>query len=516
MTGRSPSKSVPVAKRHKKTREDTPRPGSPQGEHGTESRRPASVEFTSVSPPTLFTTPTSAQPPYEESPITTVGAKESVAAKKPEKPVSSDDPNGSPTVDGSIMCAQRQDEEHRDDEDRNGPRTAQERRSGGNKGKEPMAEDDSPENETKKGPHGGDGGPEEAPEPTGTDGPLQTARDPRRPPASERERELDLPAGASRDAAAMIEAELRRRAMEPEEAPRPEMASDRPMAVSGGGTARGVMSAPGSGLRTCSEKRLRSGQHRTVSRVSGRMRPTEEVEAIQALRAELLKNPGIPGQRRPSRRVQPARSGSATPESLPDQGVFTDSEHSADEEEDNGARATATLMTRVRDYDEMAYNTARNCGNDPWARAEVLSRLYTPEYKSRLGKMDWHQIAARVSRGFPMDRPVFEEAFPFHKWNRWMAGRAAANRAAAAGEERTAPMEVEFPSVEYSDNPAALRTAGHTPRRGCSPVQDGEMTEITPEEELGVNTAERVARPERHGGPTAAVPQLLTTDTQGK
>ena len=414
------------------------------------------------------------------------------------------------------MCAQRQDEE-RERVSQEGDKTLQKDSSGDDEDRRRRNQGDEPDDEDQGR---ADGGHEEATEaervtePTVTDGPPQAARDPKGPPMATLERDLDLPAGASREASAMIEAELRRRAAEREEEPRSEAAPVRQMAAPRGGTSRGVISAPGPGTLTHSGKQLRSGQHRTVSRISGRSRPTEESETMRALRAELLRNPGGPGQPRLNpQQLSADRSGRiVNPDPLHNTGAASDPDDTSDDEELNGAQATAVIMARVRSYDEMAYNTARNYRGE--ARAEILNKLYTPEYKARLGKMDWYQVTARATCGFPTDRPVFEDAFPFQKWTRWTAvDGTAATGAATPGGVTTAPREGE-PSIEYHSNPAALRTAGHTPRHGCSPVQDEERFAAALEEE-GINTTERATRPEQLGGQMGTDLQLTATDTKG-
>ena len=307
----------------------------------------------------------------------------------------------------------------------------------------------------------------------GTDG--APTRDLTKTPAARKLlRELDLPAGTSRDAADMIAAELRSPAMAPREGSRPP-ATPRPAAVlkpRHGTASRGVTNGSG-GNPSGGDMILRSGQHRTVSRISCKSRPEVNAEATQQLRAELLKNPGMPV--RPGLNLQP-RSGTSTPESAPD--LFPDSDDSSGDEMEAREQAASECLRRIRSYDEQAFDTARGMRTDPKQRIQFLAQHYTPAHQSKRDRMPWPQVAARASYGFPTDGPIFEEAFPFHKWAKSSTPTHTLTDTTLTGRAAQLARAEGFECMD--DLPALTANAGCTPHRGNSPCIEADMQAEAP------------------------------------
>ena len=317
---------------------------------------------------------------------------------------------------------------------------------------------------------------------------------------------LSLPAGTSKGAAGMIAAELEKLVTMPGDGPEPAVTPRSATAVKPrhGAMGRGVTSG-GNEDPSGNDMILRAGQHRTVSRVSGRARPEASAEATQRLRAELMKSPGMPVQ--PALYNPPARNSTDTPDSLPN--LFSEQYESSGDEMEAREQAASECLRLIRTYDETAFETARGMRASPKQRVQFLAQHYTPTHRAKRGKMPWPQVAARASFGFPTDRPIFEEAFPFHKWAKWSTPTSTVTDTTLTGKAAQAARAEGFEGI---DDPCSLiADAGHTPYRGNSPCGEAEPQGEASEEEHGVNTAEKAARQVKRlvDGPAVATEYAL-------
>ena len=474
-----------MAKRQKGNQEDTPEHAEPHPE-ATPTATPPTTFTRVVSPPT-FTTPTDAQDPIDEVLIEIFDSDEPTTGKSQPKPARAAD-QGTPTYSEIVMCAQRQGDETEEGNKDEHEKTAIADNSEDEGGEHELLDSKIKEGHDKvnpkvdKGENTADGGAD------GTE--PRTTRDPVETPTTGIAREaLNLPAGTSKDAADMIAAELGRRAGTPRVSGKPAVTSRAAIAPRPrqGATARGVTPS-GNGHPSNSDMTLRPRQHKTVSRVGGRTHPEGNIETTQQLRAELLRHPGMPGQ--PGLGLRP-RSDTGTPETQPE--LFPEPDESSDDEMEAREQAASECLRLIRNYDETAFETARGMRDDPKQRTQFLTQHYTPAHRSKRGKMLWPQVAARASYGFPTDRPIFEEAFPFHKWTKWSTPASTVTDTTLTGKAAQAARAEGFEGI---DDPAYLQLiadAGHTPHRGNSPTPEMEMQVEAQDhqEEHGVNTTDK-------------------------